>query len=244
MKKNIGKLLSQGIGGCAVVCAIAIPTVASASEERISLDAWSGAGGSKSRNTGVIATFAPFGSLYQSGFRLIGAGSVGNYEFVSTASPTGTIDGDYTEVSAQLGYSFVGPVGNISLAAGPSISDTKLSFDAPNGSASGRESGLKLSFSGYTPVGSSGFLLGGVSHSTANKSSYYMSKLGFGVWGDLKAGPEASFATGRDYSERRFGLHLTGLKLGKLDFGLAGGVREDQNDKRGGYVQISGRAVY
>jgi len=243
MKKNIAHPISRGLRRCAVILAITVPAIASAAEERIALDAWTGTGGAQSSNTGIIATYALTNSLYKSGFRVIGGASAGNYDFQSTRSPTGTVQGRYTEFFAQLGYNFAGPAGSLTIAAGPTVSNTNLSFVTP-GSTTGEKRGVRTSLTGYMPVGNGGFLLGGASHSTADASNYYMAKMGFDVLNGLKFGPEASLAKGRDYSEQRLGLHLTGFKVGKVALGISAGARQDQDNRRGGYIQASGRATF
>lgn len=244
MQRNTAHALCRALRHSAVVLAAAVPCLPTAAEERVGIDAWGGAGGSGAWNSGVVATYAPTGSLYGSGLRVIGGASTGRYEYLSVASPSGTVAGRYTEFFAQLGYNFAGPRGSLTIAAGPTVSKTELSFVPAGDSEPGVKVGLRAGLTGFMPVGSSGFFLGVVSHSFADTSTYYLARLGFNVRNGLAFGPETSLASGRNYREERLGVHLTGIPAGKLNFGLAAGARSDQDNRRGGYFQVSGRLTF
>lgn len=52
-------------------------------------------------------------------------------------------------------------------------------------------------------------------------------------------GPEASFFARDDYTEWRFGAHVTGLKWGAFNFRLSGGLSRANDDRTGAYVGLS-----
>lgn len=244
MKNNTNNLISRNLGRCAFIAATIVPAIATADEVMTSFDAWSGTGGAQTSNTGFVATYALTGSLYKSGFRAIGGISDGKYSYSDTASPSGRIQGRYADIFAQVGYNFAGPMGSLTLAAGPTVVSSLVSFQAPGGPTSGEKRGIRTSLTGYMPVGKSGYVVGVGFHSSADQSNYYMVKMGFDVRDGLNFGPEASIAKGRNYNERRLGVHLTGFTVGKIILGLSAGRRQDQDNRHGGYIQVSARATF
>jgi hypothetical protein len=63
---------------------------------------------------------------------------------------------------------------------------------------------------------------------------------GFEISEGLYVGPETSAYATEDYYEKRFGLHVTGVKIGPLHFRLSGGSWRDSDRRRGGYGQLTG----
>jgi hypothetical protein len=60
---------------------------------------------------------------------------------------------------------------------------------------------------------------------SARPHAWARASWGYKVWRELHLGPEAAVAFEPDHAEARLGVHATGLRLGRFDLRLSGGVR-------------------
>jgi hypothetical protein len=74
---------------------------------------------------------------------------------------------------------------------------------------------------------------------TARTHLWARGSWGYRVWRDVHVGPEATVSLERDYREGRLGLHATGLRIGRLDLRLSGGLLLRQTGEAAGYAALT-----
>jgi Cellulose biosynthesis protein BcsS len=191
----------------------------------------------------VSATIAADGALNVSGARVRIEGLSGTYKFASTGSGQLT-RGDQAEGSILAGYEWVTPKSSFSTYGGLAVRGSQFSDNDPGHAPNGTEVGFKGVMEYYARPSDRTMLSAYGSYST-NFNAYY-TRLKYGVmsFGQFYVGPEVA-ALGDDYfREWRVGAHLTGLKIGALQFGFSGGYLLAKDGKGGGYGTLDLRAVY
>ena len=68
--------------------------------------------------------------------------------------------------------------------------------------------------------------------------------LGFGLPSDLSIGPEVALLDASDYRQTRVGLHLSGLRVGRVQAGLSVGTTKDQDGNRGNHFGVNARMMF
>jgi Cellulose biosynthesis protein BcsS len=74
---------------------------------------------------------------------------------------------------------------------------------------------------------------------TARTHLWARGSWGYRIWRDVHVGPEATVALERDYREGRLGLHATGLRLGRFNLRLSGGLLLRQPGEPAGYAALT-----
>jgi hypothetical protein len=82
------------------------------------------------------------------------------------------------------------------------------------------------------------------SYSSVYNAYYTRMKWGVAPFGPFYIGPEVA-ALGDDfYRQWRAGIHLTALRIGRMQFGVSGGYARDQNNQGGAYGSLDARVLY
>ena len=185
-------------------------------------------GGSANLN----GTFAPFGDISASGFRLRVTTNDGWYKFSTGTVPDSLAFGNTVEVGLQAGYQVaLGRVGFLALV-GPTY-DRSTS----NGANTDRVGG-KADLSMLVLPTDLTMVYGSVSYSTIEDAVETQTKVGINLLGNFYIGPEAAFSWRNvrnvtpsydNVAELRVGGHVSAITLGQVQAGVsAGWTHQDQ----------------
>ena len=83
-----------------------------------------------------------------------------------------------------------------------------------------------------------------IGFSTHEMAFFARAKVGYAISEGLYVGPEFTAIGGQDTRQQRAGLHLTGLKIGGVQFGFAAGFARDRRHGNGAYATISSRVTF
>jgi Cellulose biosynthesis protein BcsS len=181
----------------------------------------------------INGTFAPFGDVYESGFRARLTGSFSWYKFISGEDPRTFGSGRSTEVDLLAGYLFAFPrISILALAGGAAVE----SHD--DGRVTERRA-AKFVLSYYARPTDQTMFYGNYYFLTINNAYQFQNKVGWKVPGDFYLGPEMAFAGNERNSVRKLGGHLSGLKVGKMVVSLSAGAIHDQQFGNGKYVGVN-----
>ena len=181
------------------------------------------------------------GDLDQSGWLLRGVVGYGEYEYQTTAVPSGEVDVDQLSVQAGVGYQRV-------------VDDTRLSFftsvdyqdhdDSPAdvmNSVRGDETGVAFQAEIDTTSGDWNY---GVmaSYSTAFDSYWSRARVGYNT-GSVTVGPELVVSGNEEYAEERYGVFVGWPLSAQTSVTLSGGYFESEGDlsireEDGGYASL------
>jgi len=171
------------------------------------------------------------GDLSKSGFLLRGMAIYGDYDYKTTAVPSGHVDADVTHVELGVGYQWVNPGNRVSLYGGVDYQNHDLSPNDTRNSTRGSTTGAMVQGEIET-LGSPwyGSLIG--KYSAANDSYFVRGRAGY-TFGSVTTGPEAIGAGNNEYHEYRYGLFLNfaATKTTGLSFS-AGHRRADADNGR------------
>jgi len=193
-----------------------------------------------SRFADVNGTFAPTGSLNQSGARLRVDGVAGTYSYQSTETG-GTVHGAQESGAALAGYEWIDPETSVAVYAGGDFRHDTLSIPDPSNPVIGSSFGLKASGEFNTRPTASTDVSGYASYET-NKSAYFTRlRAGYLIAPNLYAGPEVAALGDAFFNQERVGLYLGGMKFGNVRFALASGYLYDRVRKGGAYASLDAR---
>lgn len=74
---------------------------------------------------------------------------------------------------------------------------------------------------------------------TAGPHLWARASWGYRVWQDVHLGPEAAISLERDHREARLGLHATGLRIGRFNLRLSGGLLLQDPGEPAGYAALT-----
>ncbi|MCV9940789.1 cellulose biosynthesis protein BcsS [Boseaceae bacterium BT-24-1] len=183
---------------------------------------------------GLKRAFGAFGGLDASGFRIEAKWGMS----VEPAYRKPTEGRLYrTEFHTLLGYEWRIGDSFLALSAGPAVEvayrETRryLSFEYR------RALRLQADFWSRTTENS---VLQANAYAILTEGGRYWGRLapGWRLVGDLYLGPEFEGYRERDYHKVRLGVHLTGLRLFRLDWRLAAGFQKTRDEKSGAYVTL------
>ena len=202
-------------------------------------------GTSQSSVHGVaIGTFSPYGSLDQSGLRLRVAATLGTFTYTATAAGVGQVRGDQAIGTFLAGHEWVLPNMTTALWGGLDIWRNALDKYDPNNKTAGTAFGFKVGADVYVNPTSYTMASANLTFSSAHQSYYARFKAGLAVSQHVFIGPEL-VALGDSFSQQwRVGAHLSGFKVGPLQFGIAGGYMNDRVRGAGGYGTFDTRLVF
>jgi hypothetical protein len=188
------------------------------------------AGGTGTLHGVILGTFAPQGTLEDTGFRARVVGLVGVYNYTSTT--VGDVRADQRGGQFLGGYEWVSRTSKVALYGGLDfISNTLDKLDVDNKTA-GTKVGARIGLDFYATPTPVTMFAGTFNLSSAHMGYYARVKAGYAIFNQVYVGPEAQFLGDSFYSQWRVGAHLSGIKIGPVGLGVAGGYLNDA--KRGG----------
>ncbi len=192
----------------------------------------------------AIGTIAPFAPMDESGARVRIIGVLGSYAYVSSSAGVGRVNGKQEDGSFLVGYEWVARTTSVDVYIGPEISNSDLSVVDPSNPVQGTAFGAKMAVNFYSNPTTYSMVSGNLSFSTANNDYYVRLKAGLAISDGVFVGPEVLFLGDNQYSQTRFGVHLSGLRFGALQFGLSGGYVTDRIRGSGAYGLLDTRVVF
>jgi len=150
--------------------------------------------------------------LSKSGFVLQAFSGYGSYEYANPSVPGGRVDGDGVQLSAMLGYMFVGQAATLALYAGVDHQNYDLTPNDPSNRVSGSETGVRIGGDLRTTGNYHYASLEGY-YSTAFESYWARARVGAKV-DRFTFGPEGVMLGSEGYDARRLGgFVMTKLNL-------------------------------
>jgi len=191
-----------------------------------------------------IATFAPYAFLDESGMRLRLAATIGAFLYTSSVTGVGEVRGDQGIITALAGYEWVAPAMTASVYGGLDVWRNVFDKYDPSNETAGTTVGFKLAADVYVNPTRFTMASGSVTFTTAHQSYYGRFKLGMAVSEKTFIGPEL-VAIGDSFSQQyRLGAHVSGFKVGPLQFGVSGGYSNDRVRGSGGYGTFDARVTF
>ncbi len=141
--------------------------------------------------------------------------------------------------SAMLGYEWIGEKGSLAGYVGANMTNVSKQM-------LGTESGVGLQTSAdmsFNPTEKFMISVGGT-FSTLNTAYYSRAKIGVAVYDGVYIGPEAVLIGDRHGSQTRYGAFISGIKIQRLQFGVAGGYAIDRRRGNGVYSSLDMRAAF
>ncbi|MBV8851311.1 MAG: cellulose biosynthesis protein BcsS [Methylobacteriaceae bacterium] len=191
----------------------------------------------------MIGTIAPFDGLNEDGFRLRLSGVLGRYSYVGSDG-IGRVNGTQSDGAFLVGYEWVMRAATVAVYVGADVTDNRLSINDPNNASKGLHVGGKVAVDFYVNPTPYSMISGVVSYASANNAYYSRFKAGLAIAPQLFVGPELLVLGDNFYSQYRLGMHLTGLRLGAMQFGISGGYLDDKVRGRGGYGILDARLTF
>lgn len=173
------------------------------------------------------------GDLSRPGFLVQGFGGFGDYEYLNSAAPGGTVDGDLTQASGLLGYQVFAGTVKLAAFAGVDWQDNRLSPNDPSNPVRGSETDF-IATANMETVGPKRLYLklyGG--YSIVNQTYWAKSRIAYKIGESrrLKIGPEGALYGNENFNNQQIGAFVT-VPLGrKLDVTFAGGYNFVTNDE-------------
>lgn len=192
----------------------------------------------------LIGTIAPFAPMTQSGLRVRIGGLASGYSYYSATPGLGKVNGVMVGGSFLIGYEWVIQRATIAAFAGGDINHTSISPNDPNNSVKGTRGGLKLGVDFYVTPTDSTMIAGVVTYSTNYNAYYGRLKFGFAIANHTYVGPEVLALGDNFFQQWRFGGHVSGLRLGMLQFGVSGGFLNDRVRGAGLYGSLDTRVMF
>jgi hypothetical protein len=191
----------------------------------------------------VIGTIAPFDGLDEDGFRLRLTGVLGRYSYIG-GNGIGRVTGTQSDGSFMVGYEWVLNAATVAIYVGAEVNENQLSVNDPNNASKGLHAGPKVAFDFFVNPTPNSMISGVLAYTTASNAYYSRFKAGIAVAPQLFVGPEVLVLGDNFYSQWRVGMHLTGLRLGAMQFGISGGYLDDKVRGRGGYGILDARLTF
>lgn len=215
----------------------------------VAIDASTTYASNKSEFAYAVGTFAIGAStLQQSGarFRLEGLGGAYSYEQSATGQQ---VRGEQFEGGALVGYQQIWNTGALAGYVGFNVRENTLSVVDPSNPTAGTKAGLKTAIEAYLLPTYQTMLSGYASYSTAHNAYYVRGRAGYAAYdnasyGKAYVGPELTFLGDDFFGQWRVGVHLSGIRLGAVQLGVAGGYVWDRVNKEGYYATLDVRTGF
>jgi hypothetical protein len=190
----------------------------------------------------IIGTIAPFTPMDRSGFRMRGSAILGSYTYNSTT--VGKVNGNLVGGAFLFGYEWVFKQATVALYAGGEAVNTKITPNDPNNQAKGTSVGFKVATDFYVTPTETTMVAGVASYSTNFNSYYARFKFGMAFADHVYIGPEVAALGDNFFQQWRVGGHVTGIRLGSLQFGGAVGYLHDRVRGGGLYGTLDTRVTF
>ena len=176
--------------------------------------------------------------LDRGGFLLKAMAGTGLYRYHSGTFGFDVI-GSQSVASLLAGWRVVRGSMILSVMAGPDIQSHRLTPDDPAAGLRGGYTGIRSGFElWYEPR--PGMMLS-ADGSLSSIGPGYSARAAFG-WRMLDRfyiGPEIqAFTSGNEHRQMRAGLHLTGMRHGRIEWSAAAGWAQDSDDRQGAYGRV------
>jgi hypothetical protein len=197
-----------------------------------------------SQSVDLNATFAPFGSINDTGFRVRLSGNSSWYRFVTGNNPTTLGSGHSLEGGVLAGYQWSLPRISFIGLIGPTYTESN-----DNGVQSGRV-GAKTVLSAYALPSDQTMAFGSFSYSTVSNFLQVQAKVGMRLMGNFYVGPETIFSWRNvvpginNAAEMRLGGHISAVSFGPVQMGVSGGWAHQQNLGSGYYGSVNFYLTY
>lgn len=218
--------------------AIDVPPPGGMSDSRLTLDVSLDSTSLHNSSLDVNATLAPFGGIYDSGFRI--RLSVGRswYDYLANDSPRSIGSGKGTETNILAGYGVamrrVSLIGLVGVA----------SSDSADEGVRRSNRGAKTAVSIYATPGDRSMACASFSHAAIQSVSQFQAKVGAKLWGDLFIGPETNLTWRRGdpwnthVSIGRVSVYLSSMRIGLWSLSVSGGWVRDRDLGSGRYLSL------
>ena len=216
----------------AAICAAFLSApAAAAGETRWTFETTTDVAAHGSLYVDMSANVAPFGVLSASGARLRVTSSYSRYQVAD--KPDGV---SRQSIEMLAGYAHVFEKATLSYGAGPVLTDRQASVRA---FSSDPVVGGKAFLSTYAQPSNDMMIYAQATYMSVSNSSFAQTKFGWKFTHDLFMGPEISASSGRDYSQTRFGAHLTGVTFGVIKGSVAAGLVHDFKKGNGVFSSLT-----
>ena len=178
----------------------------------------------------------------RSGFRMRGNMILGAYQYDSDL--VGRVNGRLIGGGFLMGYEWVFRRATVAAYVGADAINTAISPDDPRNAAKGASVGLKIATDFFVTPTDDTMLAGVFSYSTNFNSYYSRLKFGVALADRVYVGPEIGALGDNFFQQWRLGGHVTGLRLGLLQFGAALGFLNDRVRGGGLYGTLDSRVTF
>jgi hypothetical protein len=196
------------------------------------------------RSVDVNATFAPFGNVNDTGFRVRLSGNASSYRFVTGDNPTTLGSGHSLEGGVLAGYQWSLPRISIIGLIGPTFAESN-----DDGVKRGQW-GAKTVLSAYALPSDRTMAFGSISYSIVSNFLQMQAKAGVRLVGNVYVGPETIFSWRNvvpgtnNVAEMRLGGHISAVSFGPVQMGVSGGWDHQQNLGSGYYGSVNFYLTY
>jgi opacity protein-like surface antigen len=178
------------------------------------------------------ATFAPFGSIYETGFRIRLTPSYSWYQY--KLDDTGTLGSGYSVESDILpGIGVATPRASFIVLVGPAFVQ---SYDSGRTKS---QQALKTVASVYATPTDRTMFYGSFNYITLGSGYQMQLKTGLKVPLGFYLGPEIKLSGSNGNMQTRLGAHLSALKVGNVFFSFTGGFLHDDQLGPGQFVSVN-----
>lgn len=193
----------------------------------------------------LTGTFAAFSTLQTSGARIRVDGLAGSYNYQTNGAAPVWVRVRQEAASLLGGYEWVSKNATFAVFIGGNFSNTSLSVADPTNTVQGSGAGFKISGEYYANPTTKTMVSAYASYASLHNSYYARVKGGWSVFNkNTFLGPEV-IVVGDDFtSQYRVGAHLTGMKMGPMQFGLSGGYLNDRIRGSGTYAIMDARVGF
>lgn len=191
-------------------------------------------------NTSVTAALT--GDLDQtSGWRGRVEGQLGSFEY---RNDTEKVIGNQQGGSVLVGYEWAETDIHVAAYIGFNYQNIKLDPVDPSNATAGAGYGLRVVGEIYANPTTYTMASAYGSYSTHSNAYYTRFKAGYALFDRTFIGPEFSMLGDNFYKQWRIGAHISGLTLGRFQFGVSGGYVRDSRSGPGGYVLVDSRVAF
>lgn len=175
------------------------------------------------------------GGIDSDGFTLKALLAEGTYRYQS--GPT-LIRGTHALAAVMPGWHFVRGKFAGTIYGGADVQHHHLTPDDPANRARGTRFGLRGGTDIWWEPQPQWMLAGSLSYATIGNGYWIRGATGWRLAESFWLGPEAVFAGDSTYSQRAFGMHLTGLNALSFEWSVAGGYMQSGATRSGAYGRI------
>jgi hypothetical protein len=192
----------------------------------------------------LVGTIGPFGGLETNGLRVRMIGLLGGYRYDAAAVGVGAVTGNQVGGSLMVGYEWIVDRTKIGVYGGLDVINNRLDKVDPTNETGGNTFGARLGLDFYSRPTDATMAAGTFSFTTANSGYYLRLRGGMAVYDQLFLGPEVLAMGDSFYTQWRFGVGLSGITLGPVQFGVSAGYVSDSSRGGGAYGILDTRLTF